>query len=80
MIFLNRRTCNFFRDLANKKGSISQLGKEHYESPRSIYQMLEKFEGYGLITTTKEDKNLKVVFTKKGQQVLESIFVLIPYS
>jgi DNA-binding PadR family transcriptional regulator len=63
-------------NLANKKGTILEIGREFYNTPKSIYDNLYLFESKGLVTIIKLRKDLKIKITEKGKKVLESLYIL----
>ena len=61
------------------KDTILNIGRKFYSCNNSIYDALDRFEGWGILEVLKGKRDLKVKFTKKGQEVLDAISILAIY-
>ena len=78
-IFINNAPARFLISLANRKGSVLDIGREYYNTPKSIYDNLYLFESKGLIKLTKLKKDLKVTITEKGEKFIQAIYVILDF-
>lgn len=79
MFILNEKPAGFILAIHNQKDSILKIGREFYSCNNSIYEALDRFEKWGLIEVTKGRRDLKVKFTKKGNQAIQAISELALY-
>jgi hypothetical protein len=63
-----------------KKNSVLNIGREFYSCNNSIYDAINRFERWGLITVIRQKRDLKIKFTEDGHKVISSIGVLAQYN
>jgi hypothetical protein len=84
--FNQEKSCKFILGLKKhetekgKNSSVLNIGRESYGCNNSIYDAIDRFEKWGLISIVRQKRDLKIKFTKDGEEVIRCIGFLSQYT